>query len=241
MDLRLIIVLKTNLIAIGGFKGVGKDTSADMLRYLLNSPKMLHNYTCYKVLHKLFLHKWVKTSFAHPLKRTLAAMLNMKVEWFENRKFKEELYIRFSDMHITYNPNPDLILKDNQFNRCLNKNDFNTIKDSYITMRQLMQRWGTSTMRAQYGDKIWILLTLINDKPTIISDLRFKVEAEEIRKRGGMLFYVDRIGYCGGQHASEREVNDLVNNNKFDSVICNYGTLTDLFNVIKRVILPTIK
>lgn len=42
-------------------------------------------------------------------------------------------------MHITYNPNPDLILKDNQFNRCLNKNDFNTIKDSYITMRQLMQ------------------------------------------------------------------------------------------------------
>lgn len=56
-----------------------------------------------------------------------------------------------------------------------------------------------------------------------------------------MLFYVERVGYCGGQHASEREVNDLVNNNKFDSIICNYGTLADLFYIIKKVILPTIK
>lgn len=80
LDSKSIIVLKTNLIAIGGFKGVGKDTSADMLRYLLNAPKILHNYSCYKLFHKIFLHKWAKTSFAHPLKRTLAAMLNMKVE-----------------------------------------------------------------------------------------------------------------------------------------------------------------
>lgn len=56
-----------------------------------------------------------------------------------------------------------------------------------------------------------------------------------------MLFYVDRIGYCGGQHASEREVNELVINNKFDSVICNFGTLPDLFNTIKKTILPKIK
>jgi uridine kinase len=35
---------KSNIIAIAGFKNSGKDTSAEMLRYLLNSPKFLHKY-----------------------------------------------------------------------------------------------------------------------------------------------------------------------------------------------------
>lgn len=41
------------LIAISGVKGVGKDTTGDMLRFMLSTPKFLHHYWIYKRFPKL--------------------------------------------------------------------------------------------------------------------------------------------------------------------------------------------
>jgi dephospho-CoA kinase len=46
---------------------------------------------------------------------------------------------------------------------------------------------------------------------------------------------VDRIGCEFGQHASEREMEELLNNNKYDYVIQNNGSIQDLFNHIKEI------
>lgn len=37
------------LIVISGLKNTGKDTTADMLIYMLNTPKFMHNYIMYKL------------------------------------------------------------------------------------------------------------------------------------------------------------------------------------------------
>lgn len=228
-----------SLIAIGGFKGVGKDTVAEMLQYLLNTPKLFHSYWLFKLFGSVN-GKWKITSFAHPLKRTLAAMLNIDIKRFEDRDFKENTYINFSKMDITKYPPAFNKLNDGTFNRCLEHSNFEPIKTNYITIRQLMQCWGTNTMRQQYGDRLWILLTLINNNPTIISDLRFKTEAKEIKDRGGKLIYINRPGYTAGKHISEQEVFKLQKDNQFDITIDNSGSLKDLFNYIKKNVINKI-
>ena len=82
---------------MSGLKNVGKDTSANMLRYLLNTPSFLHFYWIYK--HFNFLGnfgKWKVTSFAKPLKEVLAIILGVPVEKFEDRDFKENYCVDFN-------------------------------------------------------------------------------------------------------------------------------------------------
>lgn len=41
------------IIAISGIRAVGKDTSGDMLKFMLSTPKFLHHYWIYKIFPKL--------------------------------------------------------------------------------------------------------------------------------------------------------------------------------------------
>lgn len=41
------------IIAFCGVKSVGKDTSANMLKYLLSTPKILHKYWIYELFPNL--------------------------------------------------------------------------------------------------------------------------------------------------------------------------------------------
>ena len=78
-----------NIIAFGGYKNTGKDTSANMLRFILNTPKILHFYWIYKYFNFLGnFGKWKVTSFARPLKEVLSIILGVPVENFENGDFK---------------------------------------------------------------------------------------------------------------------------------------------------------
>lgn len=51
----------------------------------------------------------------------------------------------------------------------------------------------------------------------------------------GLVIYVDRPGCEFGQHASEREMEELLNSNKYDLIIHNDGSAKDLFNQIKEL------
>lgn len=39
----------SNIVSFCGLKNAGKDVSADMLIYMLNTPKFMHNYIMYKL------------------------------------------------------------------------------------------------------------------------------------------------------------------------------------------------
>lgn len=226
--------MQNNIIAIAGYKNSGKDVASSMLQYLLNSPKIFHNYFLYKICNKLFRNgKYKIISFAHPLKRTLSALLDVDIKLFDNRDFKENYYIYFPTLEITNNPN-NLNISEGKFSRMVNNGDLSFLKTNYITIRQLLQVFGTEIMRNYFGDELWILSTLKNKHNIIVSDLRFKVEFNSIKNLGGICILINRDICKPGNHISEKEIQELYNSSCFDKVIDNNKTFCDLFNQLKN-------
>ena len=102
-----------------------------------------------------------------------------------------------------------------------------------LTGRELLQKIGTEWGRS-LNSNIWIdllfekiddLLSLDVNKHTIISDVRFKNEADEILKRGGILIKIERNTGLIDSHVSE---NDLDDYDKPMYIIDNNGTLENL-------------
>lgn len=145
-----------NLIAISGFKNSGKDTASLMVQYLVNSPPFMHHYWMYRSFNKLFTTgKYKITSFAHPLKKTLSALLNVPIERFDNRDFKENYYIFFPTLEITnILPENAEVISDNKFSKLVSNKDFSFIQTTWITIRQLLQVFGTECMRGIFGDQL---------------------------------------------------------------------------------------
>ena len=228
------------IIAITGIRNVGKDSSGDMLRFMLSTPKFLHHYWIYERFPKLKLKgNWFKVSFAGSLKEMLAVLLRVPVEMFEDRDFKENVFIDFND--LTFHRREDLkkhqILSDSKFSRKVKEMSID-VRANMLSIRQLLQYWGTEIQRRYLGDQLWSLTTLklaeIND--LIISDMRFKVEAEMVKERRGTIIYIDRPGCEVGNHQSEREAFELYQEGKCDYVIHNDGTLKDLFEKCKEIV-----
>lgn len=228
-----------NIIAFAGLKNAGKDSSADMLIYMLNTPKFMHSYTMYKLLG-VVKGKWKKTSFAKPLKQVLSIMLNIPVEKFEDREFKERCYINFNTLELKFECElkQEDKLSDNQFNKLIKTECYEKIINSWISIRQVMQYVGTQVLRKFISDDVWINATITKD--IVISDLRFKREFDTIKQKNGLLIYVNRPGCVPGNHASEREVYELYQQNKFEYILENNGDLKDLFYKIKDGISKTI-
>lgn len=82
-------MLNKNIYAICGLKRSGKDESAKMLQFCLNSPRIFHHYWIYKHFNVFAEGKYKICRFADTLKQMLAVLLNVEVERFEDRDFKE--------------------------------------------------------------------------------------------------------------------------------------------------------
>jgi len=228
------------LIAVAGLKNAGKTEASNMLLYLLNAPKPFQTYWWYKHLKRWpFKNKWKTTAFAKPLKQTLAIILNKPVEWFEDRHNKEYNYVDLSTFKVYESAKipVECKLSENKFQKIVKNEE--TVPENYcISIRQLMQYYGTNVVRRFLGDKTWINATLNEqtDKNIIVSDLRFKVELTEVYKKGGTIIYIQRDSAKPGAHASEREVIEMNANHMFDYVVENNKSLSDLFYNLKQLL-----
>lgn len=232
-------MLRSNkLIAISGLKNSGKDSVSSMLQYLLSVPKIFRFYWIYK-LNLPFIKMYKKIAFADPLKEMLANLLNVPKAWFNNRNFKENIFIDFNgfELFLRESVPEDKILSDNKFNKIIKSGEL-FVDKYYLSIRQLLQYWGTEICLKFLTSNIWINATLkrIKNKPTIITDLRFKAEAYKVKRSNGKIIYIHRPDCTPGQHQSEREVIELLNNGEFDYIVLNDGTLEDLFYNIKKLI-----
>lgn len=231
----------SKIIAICGLKGAGKDTVTDMLLYLFNVPKVFHSYFWFRKRKFLpYKHKYSKVAFADPIKEMLSHLLNMPRKNFESRTIKENCLVCFGGLDIVKNKTKDIIqyntLSDSKFSKLAEKWDSELSARYYLTIRQVMQLFGTDIMRKLLDDKIWIncILNRGTNKNIIISDLRFIAEFEEVKRRNGTIVYVDR-GLPYGNHRSESEIETMVNQNKFDFTIHNKNiSLEQLFYLVKR-------
>lgn len=208
-----------------------------MLQYLLNAPKPFRRYCWYKLGLK-FPAKWRITSFAKPLKEVLAIILNTDVNKFEDRDFKENYFVcgEISKVVPRKLLDDEDILSDNKFTKLI-KSGSPLPPKTWLSIRQLMQYFGTEVCRNWFGEYIWINATLNNiTHPTIVSDLRFKNEFVTVKSLNGKIIYINRDICKPGTHASERELIELYNQNEFDYVVNNNSSLKDLFNNLKNII-----
>lgn len=104
-----------------------------------------------------------------------------------------------------------------------------------MTVREVLQKFGTAIREGVHPD-FWVraLMEGTDDWDIIIPDVRFPNEAEEIRKRGGILVRIEREGAGAGNHISETALDDY---DKWDIVIFNdydLDTLKEQANTIVK-------
>lgn len=114
---------------------------------------------------------------------------------------------------------------------------------SNVTGRQFLQRLGTEIGRNRIDPMFWINKVLLNYNPNkhlIIPDVRFLNEAEEIRKRGGLLIRKESSIRHLDSHVSETEMINItdcetihyVYNKRFSEVL--KGLKDQIENIILR-------
>lgn len=116
-----------------------------------------------------------------------------------------------------------------------------------FTPRKLMQFVGTEMFREkiaeldpELGTDLWVKLMdrrTLKEKPTIVSDVRFKNEAEWIKKRGGIIVLIKRNQTGSGtehsNHSSELEHREI----EPDIIIENNGSVDDFVKKIRSLFL----
>lgn len=197
-------------IAISGKANVGKDTFAKLLaKYIqkkINKELAKSNHSPIK-LEKTFM------AFADPLKE-MALIMFPKTE------------------------------KDDWFGASANRSKIipNAFKNGQpLTHRQVLLDIGTELGRS-YNQQIWIDnfenrlndLQLSEDQIIIAMDIRFRNEFDYLKKQNFYTIRLLREESSNINHSSETD-QILINNNEFDMIISNGGTLEDLKNEAKRV------
>ena len=168
------------------------------------------------------------------------------IENFYGTNEQKEEWIDLVDenLRIIRRDHPDflrILFTKGQMSGCLcGKHSPTHVKFTY---RSLMQWWGTEYRRAQ-DYNYWVKKTLdfcVGNEVYIVSDLRFKNEAQGIRDAGGYLIRVERPGrpqISNADHPSEIDLDDWED---WDQVMLNAGTVDqyqmDCKGIINAIIL----
>jgi len=108
-------------------------------------------------------------------------------------------------------------------------------KESHPEIRRLLQVFGTEVGRDMFGVNFWVDLTLnsIKEERVVISDVRFKNEADSIKSAGGQVWRINRHGIGPvTDHSSETDLDDY----DFNHIIDNDFSVLDLNNVIDMLL-----
>lgn len=109
------------------------------------------------------------------------------------------------------------------------------------TIGEMLQGVGTNALRDNFDKNVWINGLFTDLKPGgnyIITDVRFKNEAEALKNKGAFLVRVNRpvnpIAENSGRDLTHPSETDLDDYQGFDAIIDNKGTLDELeYAVVK--------
>ena len=151
--------------------------------------------------------------------------------------FKNKKYRNFVDVQIVHFADT---LKDTAMAACMlgewnvntQEGKKETIEWLGITVRELLQKLGTC-IREGIDDKFWVKALYANTEGwanIIIADVRFPIEVESIKERGGKIIRIDRNGAGAGEHISEVALDNYTD---WDFHIGNNGSLEELFECMR--------
>lgn len=186
--------MKKLVFGIGGKAGSGKDTVASMINYIMLVGTTKANYKDW-LINEIPMQQKCKnhtTHFADPLKDSLSIIYDIPRDYFDNREYKENYFYSLDEhkfllenkltskhkvitiSHLKYDSIP--IIKKLYNNKKL-----------VITLRDLMQYYGTDICRNYLSKNIWIEATTKRAMKIleiydycIIADVRFENECEII-------------------------------------------------------------
>jgi hypothetical protein len=114
------------------------------------------------------------------------------------------------------------------------------------TWRSFAQRYGTEAHRDIFGENFWVDMILPkesdsipDDELLIVTDVRFKNEAERIKHLGGYIIYINRLNLLNNDsHISEERLSD-----EYFSYIINNNASLDQFKervleVVSQLVIP---
>lgn len=108
---------------------------------------------------------------------------------------------------------------------------WDTAKRREPEVRRFLQRLGSEGVRDVIGPATWIQLAdrrigevWADDKPVVLTDVRFPNEVGFAQRLGFLRVWIDRPGIADGAHASESAVGP----NDADVVVTNAGTVDGL-------------
>ena len=162
------------------------------------------------------------TGFANAGKDTTADYIIRKFNYFKKISFADPLkQILINYFGLTYN---DVYTTEG-------KNSYNQFWK--MTNREIMQKVGTDAMRKGFCFDVWVKVTenILLKYPNqnfIIPDIRFDNQAQMVKRNGGIVIKVNRVGFGGivqSRHQSEQPIsNNLIDfnikNDYFDNLYC---------------------
>jgi hypothetical protein len=229
---------KRIIVGIKGTKGSGKDTVADMIRYIMaagTTQASYDNYIWFTKNRDSELDTPIR-HFADKLKDDLSIMFGIPRENFDSSEFKDEKYYHFRTG--SFIKNTDMLLPDREITLSLLSNsNLADLRDWYkddcvIKLRTLMQYYGTEVMRNNIGKDVWIRSTIntaIKDRDyygfAVIADVRFVNEWQAVREVGGKTIHVVR----GRLEDKVEHSSEYITSSSSDYEIENNGNLMGLF------------
>lgn len=111
-----------------------------------------------------------------------------------------------------------------------------------MSPRRMLQLLGTEATKPVFGDDIWLkrwflsYSAVMNTDPVVVPDVRFDVEAEAIRRLGGVIVHLTRpgtdLGGVSATHASEAGVTAQPG----DLYLVNDGSIYDLSHKVDQML-----
>jgi hypothetical protein len=116
-----------------------------------------------------------------------------------------------------------------RLNELIADDGWERVKDEYPEVRRFLQHLGHAMRQVDPEVWIWPVIEHIErcyeaDRRIVITDCRYRNEADTLRRNGFLLVRVVRPGAGGDQHVSETELDDY----PVDFTLKNTGSLEDL-------------
>lgn len=217
------------ILGINGKIGSGKDTVGQIIQYLTDelnkaNPKEFTEW----VDGGFHASDWKIMKFAGKLKQIASILTGATLEQLEDQDFKKQ------EMDPEWG----------------------------ITYRELLQKLGTEAMRNGLHENVWVNalfadyinapqvgfgITEDNDYKYpnwIITDMRFPNEMDAVKAKGGITIRVNGMYVRQGDGKATRTYSETgehpsetaLDNHKFDYVIDNNGTISDLIDKVRTIL-----
>lgn len=159
--------------------------------------------------HLIKEHGFERRAFADPLKRSVAALLDIPTQDIEKYKNNLNIRVELTEFEQTRHDSSQII---------------------ELSFREFLQRFGTESHRDVFGENFWVDQTLpdgfyfYNSRNIVITDVRFISEAKRIRSLNGHIVLIERPGLDNKDPHRSEEIDF-----ETDITIKNDSNIDDLY------------